>query len=106
MVITLELKPFGNVTLQIWGALVDNEPRVFAQVENNPLVPLVSASTKDAGIFAHAILSSGAGALRAQFRARGVDPTPPRVYYCTVCHVNTVDAEHGFDTCPDCAKKV
>jgi hypothetical protein len=30
-------------------------------------------------------------------------PTPkPPAHVCTVCHVNPVDAEGGFDTCDEC----
>ena len=28
------------------------------------------------------------------------------LYYCSVCHKVPVDAENGYDTCPDCAKNI
>jgi hypothetical protein len=30
----------------------------------------------------------------------------PEVYRCSVCGVNPVDAENGYDTCSACAKKI
>lgn len=30
----------------------------------------------------------------------------PRVYKCVVCGEVDVDAEGGFDTCPECVKKI
>lgn len=30
----------------------------------------------------------------------------PGVYYCSSCGENPVDAENGYDTCPDCVGKV
>lgn len=29
-----------------------------------------------------------------------------RVYLCTVCRSNSVDAENGYDTCADCLMRV
>lgn len=29
-----------------------------------------------------------------------------KVYYCTICHTNIVDAENGFDTCSDCLSEM
>lgn len=29
-----------------------------------------------------------------------------KVYYCTICHKNTVDALNGYDTCDECLRKV
>ena len=28
------------------------------------------------------------------------------VYLCTICGVNPVDAENGYDTCAECAGKI
>lgn len=28
------------------------------------------------------------------------------IYYCSVCHNNPVDAENGYDTCPNCISKI
>jgi len=30
----------------------------------------------------------------------------PKVYYCSVCHKNIVDAENGYDTCESCVNNV
>lgn len=30
----------------------------------------------------------------------------PRLYFCSTCGVNVVDAEDGYDTCPDCVNKI
>lgn len=34
------------------------------------------------------------------------DVTTVPKYLCVVCHKNPVDAENGFDTCDECARKI
>lgn len=64
--IEAEIRPFGRVTIEIYPALVDDELRIYAQVADNPFVPLVSAGGKDARAFAQMILEAVEAGERAQ----------------------------------------
>lgn len=59
------LRPFGRVSLNIWGAITDDVTRVFCEVQSNPFVPLVSANTNEARQFAEAIIQACDSAERA-----------------------------------------
>jgi hypothetical protein len=65
MIVEIEIRPYGRVSLNVWGAITDDETKVFAEVQNNPFVPLVNANTKAARDFANAILQAADAADRA-----------------------------------------
>ena len=40
------------------------------------------------------------------FASKNVTKEPMKGYVCTICHQNPVDAENGYDTCPECLGKM
>lgn len=63
--ITIEIRPFGVVTLKIWPALISDQQIVFAEVQDNPLCPLVSTTAEDAKAFGLALVREADSALAA-----------------------------------------
>lgn len=76
-VIVVEIRPFGRIAFKIWPALISvpfskskpDKRIVFAEVQDNPLCPLVSATADDAREFARALL---AAANSADHAAEGI----------------------------------
>lgn len=60
-----EIRPYGKQLVRVWGAIVNGEPKVAAQLADNMLFSCVSLSTLDARRFAQQILDACESAERA-----------------------------------------
>jgi hypothetical protein len=60
-----EIRPYGIQLIRVWGAVVNGEPKVAAEVCDNIILSCVSLSAKDAVRFAKQIMDACEAAVRA-----------------------------------------
>jgi hypothetical protein len=69
------IQPFGtHVRLEVYAAIVNEEPRVYVIVRDNPFVPIVSAPTEDARALGEALIKTaelGETAIGSLLKSKG-----------------------------------
>lgn len=60
-----EVRPYGAQTIEVWGAVVNGQPRVAATIPDNFLISTVAMSSAEARAFAADIIEAAEAAERA-----------------------------------------
>lgn len=120
------LEPYDNSDLshnfcELLRIRLDEINRLRSQVEQEPPkgkvlspeeilsqltdIPVYRIKADDKGEY---ITKSGAIKAMKEYHSQfgKVSDEESKGYLCSVCHKNPVDAENGYDTCPDCVSKI
>lgn len=65
MIEKYEIRPYGTQLIRVWGAVVNDCPRVAAELPDNFLLSCVSMDTRDARRFAQQVIDACDAADRA-----------------------------------------